>query len=125
MKLPESSKAMLITESLHDIKELIDALGGNKKTILSYAGIGDLVLTCTSNKSRNYTFGKMIGSKKSKNIINKYISNTTIEGLYTLKSIYKLLNNKKVNIPIIDIMYKIIIENEDINLIKKFLIEKK
>lgn len=125
MKLPESSKAMLITESLHDIKELIDALGGNKKTILSYAGIGDLVLTCTSNKSRNYTFGKMIGSKKSKNIINKYISNTTIEGLYTLKSIYKLLSNKKVNIPIIDIMYKIIIENEDINLIKKFLIEKK
>ncbi|NLV90457.1 MAG: NAD(P)H-dependent glycerol-3-phosphate dehydrogenase [Tenericutes bacterium] len=125
MKLPESSKAMLITESLHDIKELIDALGGNKKTILSYAGIGDLVLTCTSNKSRNYTFGKMIGGKKSKNIINKYISNTTIEGLYTLKSIYKLLNNKKVNIPIIDIMYKIIIENEDINLIKKFLIEKK
>lgn len=116
---------MLIIESLHDIKELIDALGGNKKTILSYAGIGDLVLTCTSNKSRNYTFGKMIGSKKSKNIINKYISNTTIEGLYTLKSIYKLLNNKKVNIPIIDIMYKIIIENEDINLIKKFLIEKK
>ncbi len=124
MGLSDSSKAMLITEALHDIKELIHTLGGNKKTILSYAGIGDLLLTCTSIKSRNFSFGKLIGSQASEKEILEYQKNTTIEGLYTLKSIYKLLKNKKVDMPIIDIMYQIVIEKADINLIKKFLREK-
>ncbi len=124
LNLPESSKAMFITESLHDIKKLIDALGGNKKTILSFAGFGDLLLTCTSEKSRNFTLGYMIGSKKSKEEIESYINNTTIEGLYTLKSIYKLLNNKKVDMPIIDLIYDIIYNDEEPNLLIKFLIEK-
>ena len=125
MGLPESTKAMLITESMHDIKELIHALGGNKKTIMSYAGIGDLILTCTSSKSRNFTYGRLIGSKASLSIINEYQNNTTIEGLYTLKSIYKLLKNKKVKMPIIDIMYRIIIKGENVDLIPSFLIGKK
>jgi glycerol-3-phosphate dehydrogenase (NAD(P)+) len=116
---------MLITESMHDIKELIHALGGNKKTIMSYAGIGDLILTCTSSKSRNFTYGRLIGSKASLSIINEYQNNTTIEGLYTLRSIYKLLKNKKVKMPIIDIMYSIIIKGENVDLIPSFLIGKK
>jgi glycerol-3-phosphate dehydrogenase (NAD(P)+) len=125
MGLPESTKCMLITEAMHDIKELIHSLGGNKKTILSYAGIGDLILTCTSSKSRNFTFGRMIGSKKDKKEIDEYIENTTIEGLYTLKSIYKLLKDKEVDMPIIDIMYQIIVEEEEITLLTDFLVTKK
>lgn len=124
MGFPESTKAMLITESMHDIKELINALGGNKKTIMSYAGIGDLILTCTSNKSRNFTFGKMIGLGESLDKINDYKNSTTIEGLYTLQSIYKLLQNRKVNMPIIDIMYSIIVENSNKDLLIKYLREK-
>jgi glycerol-3-phosphate dehydrogenase (NAD(P)+) len=124
MNLPESTKAMLITESIHDIKNLIHSLGGNKKTILSYAGIGDLLLTCTSSKSRNFSFGKLIGSKSSIDEINNYVKNTTIEGLYTLKSIYKLLKNKQVDMPIIDIMYRIIVNNEDTSLLTEFLMTK-
>lgn len=124
LSLPESSKAMFITESLHDIKKLINALGGNKKTILSFSGFGDLLLTCTSEKSRNFTLGYMIGSNKSKEEINNYINNTTIEGLYTLKSIYKLLNNKKVDMPIIDLIYDIIYNDKEPTSLIKFLIEK-
>ena len=56
----ESTRAFLITESLHDIKELIYKLGGNKKSILSYAGVGDLLLTATSTKSRNYSYGLLL-----------------------------------------------------------------
>ncbi len=124
LDLPESTRAMLLTESMHDIKELINVLGGNKKTILSYAGIGDLILTCSSDKSRNYTFGKMLGERKSKSEIEKYLSETTVEGFYTLKSIYNLLRNKKVKMPIIDLMYDIIIHGEDVDKLKKFLVEK-
>lgn len=124
MEMSESTKAMFITESLHDIKQLIFALGGNKKTILSFAGFGDLFLTCTSEKSRNFTLGKMIGEKKSKEEIDNYINNTTIEGLYTLKSIYKLIKDKNVEIPIIDLIHNIIYKDNVPEDLIKFLIEK-
>lgn len=120
----ESTQAMFITESLHDIKGLIKALGGDKNTILSFAGFGDLLLTCTSTKSRNFTYGKIIGEKKDKKEINNYIKNTTIEGLYTLESIYSLINNKKVDMPIIDLIYDIIFNNKKPEELLNFLIEK-
>lgn len=124
LNMPESTQAMFITESLHDIKELIKALGGDGKTILSFAGFGDLLLTCTSTKSRNFRFGVLIGQGKSQKEIQNFIDNTTVEGLYTLKSIYKLIHNKRVNIPIIDLIYDIIFNNADPNELKTFLIEK-
>lgn len=122
--LPESTQAMFITESLHDIKELIKILGGDKNTILSFAGFGDLLLTCTSTKSRNFTFGKMIGEGKSDKEIKNFIENTTIEGLYTLESIYTLLNKKKAKIPIIDLIHDIVFGKTKPDAIKKFLITK-
>lgn len=125
MNLPESTQAMFITESLHDIKSLIKALGGDGKTILSFAGFGDLLLTCTSTKSRNFTFGKMIGERKSRKEVDEYIKTTTIEGLYTLKSIHKLIKNKKVDIPIIDLIHDIVFYGKDPDEIKNFLIQKK
>ena len=124
MGYPDSTSAMLITESLHDIKNLINALGGNKMTILSFAGFEDLLLTCTSIKSRNYTLGKLIGEGKSAKDIEDYINNNTIEGLYTLKSIRKLLNNKNIEMPIIDLIYDIIINKKEPSNLAKFLIEK-
>lgn len=124
MNLPESTKAMFITESLHDIKELIHNLGGDKKTILSFAGFGDLLLTCTSPKSRNFTLGYLIGKKENPDVINDYKNNTTIEGLYTLQSIYQLTKNYNVDMPIIDLIYNIIENGHPCEDLKRFLIEK-
>lgn len=121
MGYPISTQALFITESLHDIKALIHALGGSKKTILSFAGFGDILLTCTSEKSRNYCFGKLIGSNSSKEEIEEYKTSTTVEGLYTLKSIYKLIKNKKIDIPIINIIYNIVFKQEDINTLIEYL----
>lgn len=125
MGLPESTQAMFITESLHDIKELIKALGGDGKTILSFAGFGDLLLTSTSTKSRNFTFGKMLGENRPKEIIENYQKSTTIEGLYTLKSIHKLIKDKEVDIPIIDLIYDIVFKGYDCSNLQTFLINKK
>lgn len=124
MGYPISTSSMFITESLHDIKALIKALGGDKNTILSFAGFGDILLTCTSPKSRNYTLGKLIGEGKSKEEIDNYINSTTIEGLYTLYSIKRLLRNKKIKMPIINLIYDIIVNGKDVNELSKFLIEK-
>ena len=121
MKMPESTQAMFITESVNDIKNLIKALGGNDRTIHSFAGFGDLMMTCTSTKSRNFKFGHLIGSGASKKEIEEYASDTTVEGLYTLKSIYKLLNKKKVKMPIIDMIYAIIFGEENPKILLSFL----
>lgn len=121
----ESTQAFLINESMHDIKELIYKLGGKKQTILSFAGVGDLILTCSSIKSRNYSFGIVVAKAHEKEEIEEYLKNNTVEGYYTLKSIYKLIKTRNVKMPIIDLIYKIIIDNEDPKTLIKFLVNKK
>lgn len=112
MGYPISTQALLITQALHDIESIIYGLGGSKRTILSFAGFGDILLTCTSEKSRNYSFGKLMGSGASIEEIDEYKNKITVEGLYTLKSIYKLINNKKIDIPTINIIYDIVFKGE-------------
>ncbi len=124
MGLSESTSAMFITESLHDIKEFIKNLGGNEKTILSFAGFGDLLLTCTSTKSRNYILGKIIGEGKETNEIDSYIRNTTVEGLDTLKAVKKLTDDKKICVPIINTIYNIVINKQNPKLLIEFLMQK-
>lgn len=124
MKYPESTKSLFMTEVIKDIKFLIKSLGGKEETILSFAGIGDILLTCSSSKSRNYTLGKMIGEERERQEIKKYIDSSTIEGLYTLNSIKKLLNDKEIEMPIIDLISDIIIGKKDLEEFKKILIKK-
>ena len=120
----ESTNAFLINEALHDMKNIIKALGGKKKTILSFAGVGDLLLTCTTPKSRNYSFGYLIGSNNNKDLWQEYLNNNTVEGYYTLKSIYKLLKQKGINIPLINVLYDIVEGKKEPSYLVKFLIKK-
>jgi len=120
----ESTKSMFITESLHDIMELIDALGGNSRTILSFAGFGDILLTCTSTKSRNFSFGRCLVTK-SKEEIEEYRNTHTIEGLYTLESIHQLVEDKQVDIGIIYLIYDIVFHEKDPKSLLSFLVTKK
>ncbi len=124
MGMPESTSAMFITESIHDIKSLIKCLGGDGSTILSFAGFGDLLLTATSSKSRNYSFGHLIGSGANQKEIDEYIANTTIEGLYTLKSISQLIAERGIEMPIINLIDGIIYGKKEPGDLIKFLIEK-
>lgn len=124
MGVTDSTRALFLTESMNDIKELIDALGGKKKSILSFAGFGDILMTCTSKNSRNFSFGYLIGSGASKEEIDKYLENTTVEGMYTLKSIHKLVRRKKVKMPIINLIHDIIEGKKDKEEMLSFLIQK-
>lgn len=104
----ESTKAMFITKSINEIKNLIRQLGGQENTILTYAGIGDFILTCTSEKSRNFTYGKLIATEE-KEIIEKYLQETTVEGVYTLKSIYSIIKDNNMESPIINTIHDIVV----------------
>lgn len=121
----ESTQAFLINESLHDIKDIIYYLGGNPKTIMSFAGVGDLMLTCTSTKSRNFSFGFVIGSTKDEKKIKEYLTTHTVEGYNTLDTVYKLLKHKNIQIELINIIYNIVYNYESPAILPKFLINKK
>lgn len=124
MNATPSTKALFLTESMNDIKELLFALGGKKKTILSFAGFGDILMTSTSSSSRNFSLGCLIGEGKSKQVIDNYLKETTVEGMYTLQSIHKLVKKKNVKMPIINLIYDIINGKKDKEEILSFLIEK-
>jgi len=123
MKVTDSTKALFLTEALNDIKELIDALGGNKKTILSFAGFGDILMTCTSPTSRNYTYGKFIGEGKLKKA-QEYAESTTVEGLYTLKSIKELIKKEHIKMEVVNLISDIIMNKKDKEEMLSFLISK-
>lgn len=119
LNLPISTQSLFITKTINEIKEIIKFYGGDENTVISLAGIGDLILTCTSNKSRNFSLGLMIGKKESKELIEGYIKNTTIEGITALRQIEDIILCKKINIPIINCIYNIIYNDDNIdNLIK-------
>lgn len=120
----DSTKAMLLTEATHDMESILKAFECNNRTVMSFAGIGDLILTCTSPKSRNYSFGKLIGEKTAREEIEKYLKKNTVEGYYTLESIYQLLKNKDVKIPIIDLIYEIAVKGKNPELLLAFLVFK-
>lgn len=118
-----SCNAMFLTEAVHDIKTLIRELGGNDRTIMSYAGIGDLLLTCTSMKSRNFTFGYNLVTKSNEEVL-EYRNNTTIEGLDTLDAIKTLLKNKNIEVPIINVIDEIINHKGNPKALLDYLMEK-
>ena len=76
-------------------------------------GIGDIILTCSSKKSRNFSLGYLIGSKADKNKIEDYLKNTTVEGLDAIISIKKVFEEKNIKSEIIDLIYDIILNNDD------------
>ena len=120
---PASSKFLFLTEAIYEIRHLIKSLGGNVETIMSYAGIDDIMMTCTSNESRNYTLGSMIGKKFGNEEIDRYKNNNTIEGLGTSLAIYKLASDNNIKLPITEVLYRILYKNanieELINLLEK------
>ncbi|BAP39591.1 NAD(P)H-dependent glycerol-3-phosphate dehydrogenase [Metamycoplasma canadense] len=97
-----NTQTAILTFGLKEMKKYVHALKGNIETVYDLCGVGDLMLTGLSNKSRNYQFGKNFFNNSN----NK---NTTVEGLYALKYVYFQNKNKlKINLPLINAVYKIV-----------------
>lgn len=122
-QVTDSTKAMYLTKVINNIETVLSKLKNKKETILTYSGVGDLILTCTSQKSRNYSLGKLIGESKDKKIVTNYLKENTVEGYYTLKSIKELLKRNNIENELINIIYKIVIENKSSELLIDYLNE--
>lgn len=111
----ENTKSALITRGLAEMTRFGVKNGANKDTFFGLTGVGDLVLTCNSEESRNYRFGYLIGkSQNAKKVIEE--NKITIEGLYTIKVIHQLAKEENIDTPIINALYDILYEFKDINL---------
>lgn len=124
MGYPISTKALFFTEVVRDMQGILKDIGASAETILSFAGLGDLYLTCSSEKSRNFVLGQMIGRGSRKKEIDTYIETTTVEGLYTLVGLQKWFQQKKIYIPIIDVIDDIIYQRKEKEELLTFLLHK-
>ncbi len=105
-----NTRAALITRSLRELGDLGMKLGANPRTFSGLTGVGDLVLTCTGNLSRNYTLGKKIGEGKTlKEILSEM--HMVAEGVKTAKSVYNLSKKLEVEAPISHEIYHILYED--------------
>lgn len=103
----DNAKAMLMTRGLTEIARLAVAIGGNKDTIAGLAGVGDLIVTCTSKHSRNYRAGVMIGQGKTPAAAMDIVG-AVVEGYYAARSAYELARKLQVEMPIVQSAYRVL-----------------
>ncbi|MCC2625062.1 MAG: glycerol-3-phosphate dehydrogenase [Burkholderiales bacterium] len=113
LQLGYNARAALMTRSLNELSAMVIALNGESKTIYGLSGIGDLILTCTGDLSRNRTVGLELAKGGSCEQILKNLGHVA-EGVYAANEIYKLSKRLNVDMPIVDAVYGIIYENADI-----------
>jgi len=112
LNLGANTRAALITRGLVEMGRLCRAMGADNNTLMSLAGVGDLVLTCTDDQSRNRRFGKAIGKGDDINAAEKAIGQA-VEGLHNVKQIYALAQRYDVEMPIVYQVYRILFESAD------------
>jgi glycerol-3-phosphate dehydrogenase (NAD(P)+) len=109
--LGDNAKAALVTRSLAELVRLGVAMGGNPHTFYGLSGVGDLVVTCYSESSRNRTVGKRLGQGESLREITASMK-MVAEGIPTTRSAWECARRLKIDTPIIDQVYAMIYERK-------------
>lgn len=107
MKFGDSAKAALMTRGIAEITRLGVKLGADARTFNGLAGIGDLIVTCTSMHSRNRRCGIMIGEGMDPAEATKKVG-MVVEGMYTTEAAYELAKRAGVEMPITEAIYDVI-----------------
>ena len=108
----DNTRAALITRGLAEIKRLVVHFGGSPATVIGMAGVGDMILTCTSTTSRNYSVGQRLGAGETMDEISKS-SKMVAEGIKTTESVHFLAAREGIEMPITEVVYKVMYENLD------------
>ncbi len=107
-----NSRAALITRGLAEMTRMGVAMGADPVTFSGLSGLGDLVLTCTGDLSRNRTVGLKLGQgKKLPEILDEM--EMVAEGVKTTKSVHDLVSRMKIEMPILDQVYEILYNGKD------------
>jgi glycerol-3-phosphate dehydrogenase (NAD(P)+) len=107
-KMGSNTKNALITRGMNEMKGVIKLFGGNVETLYGLAGIGDIMLTCNSFESRNYSYGYQYTSGE------KSQASGVVEGLNTIKEIHEISNENYIDMPITNSLYEVLFNGKDI-----------
>lgn len=109
----KNTQAMILTRSLAEMGRFSRELGADPITLLGLAGVGDLILTCTSSQSRNFRAGFALGQGKSLDEAVAEIGQV-VEGINTLKTVHAKAEELGVYMPLVQGLYAIIFEGQNI-----------
>lgn len=108
--LGANTRAALVTRGLTEIMRLGTRLGGQPDTFMGLAGLGDLILTCTDDQSRNRRFGLALGQGKSREQALQEIDQS-VEGISAAREAYLLAQKFHVEMPITEQVYNVLFDN--------------
>ena len=109
LQLGANSRAALITRGLAEIIRLGDAMGARRETLMGLAGVGDLILTCTDDLSRNRRLGLALGKGTGIDVALQEIGQV-VEGFNTAGEVMQLAKRYKVDMPISEQVYRVLYE---------------
>lgn len=114
LEFGHNTTAAIITRGLAEIMRLAEACGGKRETLAGLAGLGDLVLTCTGQLSRNRQVGVELGKGRS---VDEIISNMRMvaEGIRTSESTIRLAERKGVEMPIAQQVYEVLYDGKNLD----------
>ena len=108
----DNTRAALMTRGLMEMTRFGVAMGGKKETFMGMTGIGDLIVTCTSQHSRNFQAGYEIGKAGTAKIF--WETNTkTVEGVRTAKAVHEKARELGIDMPIVNEIYAVLFENKN------------
>ncbi len=105
-----NARAALITRGVAEMTRLGVALGGQRETFMGLAGVGDLLMTCTDDQSRNRRFGLALGRGQSVKDALAGIDQV-VEGLQTAREVYARARAMAIDMPIVEQVYKVLYED--------------
>lgn len=113
MGFQDNTKALLMTRAMAEIAELGDRLGGDRRTFGGLAGMGDLIVTCTSMHSRNRRAGILIGQGKTAQEAMQEVG-AVVEGYYAAESVEQLAKREGVEMPICHCAYEVLYHEKNV-----------
>jgi len=118
-----NARAFLISRGIAEMVRFGTAMGAKSDTFLGLAGIGDLLATCGSDKSRNYRAGFKLGEGKSLDQVMSEIG-STVEGVRTTNLVWEFANSRQIQMPITHAVYQLIYGSHDVQVIVRELLDK-
>ena len=113
MEVGQNTIGLLVTRALAEMSRFAVSMGGNPLTFLGLAGVGDLLVTCTSPLSRNHQLGSCIAKGMTLDEASESLGKLA-EGVNTLQLVYAKSRERDVYMPLVDGLYQILFEQKDI-----------
>ena len=109
----DNTKAALMTRGIAEMTRLGVAMGGKQETLSGLSGVGDLIVTCTSEHSRNHNAGYLMGKGYSMDEAMKEVKQV-VEGVYSAKAALKLAKKYNVSMPIVEKVNQVLFEGKSV-----------